>query len=566
MSGQEAIRRASRAAQQAMKELDQHAIEELATLYETTTGNIIDAIAKISDGDGHIDFGDLADLLKEINAHLSELSTAQSENLMRHLNRAAQLGTAPFEPALGAELVGRMNFEAVRFVREFQAADGLRLSDRIWRIDRGAQEAVNAAVQGAVIRGNGAAQAAREFLNRKLPVPADAQLAMQAGSAQAITAKVEDVLLTGAESPLNSAMRVFRTEINRAHGTAYQMSAEAHPDAVGTRFMLSPRHPRVDICDMHARANLHGLGEGVYPHGKNPWPAHPNTLSFVIVVFKDEVTPQDVAGKQTVEQFLETVPREQRQGILGKNKNEAFEAGELSAGMVKSRWKDVQARIGPRHDLRDQVTRQFFNQRVSFPDGVPDIAIGGKPLTRDQMARLAGAPDGARIYFSRYGDRPGLEIEHPFYKAPSHRSFFRTDDGGLGLSNDLLMLKSDKAPKGFGLRIFGTQAQAAQELGFKRIEIYAARSSNMNGYHAWPQYGANADLPEKILRKLPPGLQGARDLLDLMGTDAGRAFWKKEGYSIECNFDLTEGSRSWQQLIKQLTAKKISLSKWNGLT
>jgi hypothetical protein len=74
-------------------------------------------------------------------------------------------------------------------------------------------------------------------------------------------------------------------EINRAHGTAYLKGAEAHPDCVGTRFLLSPSHPEHDECDLHASANLYGLGPGVYPPGKTPWPAHPNTLSYVVAVF-----------------------------------------------------------------------------------------------------------------------------------------------------------------------------------------------------------------------------------------------------------------------------------------
>lgn len=328
-----------------MRALDQEAIDELVALYETTTGEIVNSLAELAAEDGRIDIGNLHELLQEINDYLNDLNARQSENLAKHLTRAAQLGSAPFEAALGAELVGRMNFSAVQFVREFQAADGLRLSDRIWRLDRQARETVQAAVQNAVIRGHGAAQAVRDFLSRGQAVPMDTQLAFRAGNIKSIAGRVEDALMKGDRNTLSNAMRVFRTEINRAHGTAYQMSAENHPDAVGTRFMLSPRHPRVDICDMHARANLYGLGPGVYPHGKNPWPAHPNTLSFVMVVFKDEVTETDSAGRQTVEEFLDTVPREDRQGILGKNKNEAFEAGDLSAGMVKSRWKDVRARL-----------------------------------------------------------------------------------------------------------------------------------------------------------------------------------------------------------------------------
>ena len=53
--------------------------------------------------------------------------------------------------------------------------------------------------------------------------------------------------------------------------------------------MLSPRHPRVDICDEHAAADLYGLGQGVYPVDECPWPAHPNTFSYTEAVYRDEI-------------------------------------------------------------------------------------------------------------------------------------------------------------------------------------------------------------------------------------------------------------------------------------
>ena len=59
-------------------------------------------------------------------------------------------------------------------------------------------------------------------------------------------------------------------------------------EAVGLRYCLSPRHPRKDICDTHASADLYGLGAGVYPVDACPWPAHPNTFSYVEVVYSDE--------------------------------------------------------------------------------------------------------------------------------------------------------------------------------------------------------------------------------------------------------------------------------------
>lgn len=99
-------------------------------------------------------------------------------------------------------------------------------------------------------------------------------------------------------APYHQIKRVMRTEINRAYGMAFQNSAFEDEFVVGTKFKLSPNHPRRDICDMHATANLYGLGRGVYPRGKSPWPAHPNTLSYEQVVFVDEVTEEDKAGQQ----------------------------------------------------------------------------------------------------------------------------------------------------------------------------------------------------------------------------------------------------------------------------
>jgi hypothetical protein len=120
---------------------------------------------------------------------------------------------------------------------------------------------------------------------------------LTAAGAQGIGKNIADSILESEGNPYDAALRVFRTELNRAHGEAYQAAAFAHLDVIGTRFLLSPNHPRHDICDMHAHANVHGLGPGVYPKSKNPWPAHPNTLSYVEVVFDDSVGLVHIRGK-----------------------------------------------------------------------------------------------------------------------------------------------------------------------------------------------------------------------------------------------------------------------------
>ena len=144
---------------------------------------------------------------------------------------------------------------------------------------------------------------------------------------------------------MQNAMRVFRTEINRAHGTAYQRSVEQVPGSVGPRFLLSPAHPKTDICDLLAVQNLHGLGAGVYPHGKSPWPAHPNTLNYVEAVFDDEVTAEDKAGIKTPIAALKRLTSAQRIGVLGLGKAQLLEVGNLTQGMIKTPLAKVRARL-----------------------------------------------------------------------------------------------------------------------------------------------------------------------------------------------------------------------------
>lgn len=342
---QQAVKDASAAGQEKLRGLDAAALAALAAHYEAAArdlGQLVDAAAGAG---GTVTPAALPSLMQQIQARLGHLSGVRDAALAQNIDEAAAVGVAPFTPTVNAAQLAAIRSEAAQAVHAFVGPDQLKLSDRIWRIDRHASEVVGQAVQNAVLRGDGAARAAREFLAKRIPLPADIALAKDAASAKSIGAKVEDVLLTGSGAPLDNAKRVMRTEINRAHSGAYQRGAAADPDSIGTQFLLSPRHPRVDICDMHARANLYGLGDGVYPHGRSPLPAHPNTLSFEVVKYRDEVTAADRAGRQSVDEFLGTVPGKDRKGILGVNKNEAFEAGKLPATQVRSRWRDVKRRI-----------------------------------------------------------------------------------------------------------------------------------------------------------------------------------------------------------------------------
>ena len=102
----------------------------------------------------------------------------------------------------------------------------------------------------------------------------------------------------------------------------------------------------VHNCDLLAEQNLYGLGKGVYPSAKAcPWPAHPNTLSFVEMVFEDEITDADRAGKETVTAAMARLSPEVRQGVLGVEKAALNDAGLVKPYMIRSPLYAVKARL-----------------------------------------------------------------------------------------------------------------------------------------------------------------------------------------------------------------------------
>jgi len=68
-------------------------------------------------------------------------------------------------------------------------------------------------------------------------------------------------------------------------------------------------------------------------------------LSYVEIVFQDEISAADWTGKETPLQALDRMTPAQQVGVLGKNKAAVFEDGKLSQGMIKAPWRAVKKRI-----------------------------------------------------------------------------------------------------------------------------------------------------------------------------------------------------------------------------
>lgn len=555
-----AIRRASRQARYAMQELDRRGVEDLLVLYGRAAEEVRGRIAAAVDAQEEVPAHRLRELLAQIEAVIDGLAEKRTAMVSQAIDRAAELGVRPYtaqglgavggqQAVLASSAAMRVHQAAVRFVRDFTLADGLTLSDRLWRLDRGAKEALTRAIGQAVVMGQSAGRAAQDFMLRGDKVPGDLVARIAAGKAGEL-ARVADTLTDRNAGAFAQVERVFRTEINRAHGEAYMAAGEGTPGFAGWRFLLSPAHPAPDICfrrgtlvltrrgeiaiedvrigdealthlgrwrpvvrlyrsasgpsglvrlcfpaansrtqavvmtpnhpvltpqgwraagdlqtgsavvcavpaaagprppggagagctaspgsgetasaggaqtsgpvqcgaddivfttqypvieklpatgeevfnlevqddhsyvanglvvhncDLLAAQNLHGLGQGVYPdRARCPWPAHPNTLSFVVMVFKEDVGKAERAGKETALQALQRLAPEIREGALGKTKADYFDKGVLSTGMIRA----------PLRAVRQRLERTAERAHAPLPDALPGFARAVLPAAK----------------------------------------------------------------------------------------------------------------------------------------------------------------------------------------
>lgn len=125
-----------------------------------------------------------------------------------------------------------------------------------------------------------------------------------------------------------TAERIARTEAARAWADGFAERYMDDDSVVAFKWKLASRHPKFDICDLYADANLYGLGKGIYPKNATPrLPVHPHCLCHLAPVYRSELK-----GKKAVDQleeggraWLEKQSLYHRQQILGIQGAKAFE-------------------------------------------------------------------------------------------------------------------------------------------------------------------------------------------------------------------------------------------------
>jgi len=405
-----AIKRASAAAQRDMVKLDRQMATELEAIYQQAHDEITASIMSYAGRDSTLRLEVLQQLLHDVDGHLHKLQQARNGLLDNDLLVAAQSGVKPFAANAWEVNLSSVADDVVRWAHTFTANDGLQLSDRIWRIDRSTKEAITQAIQSAIIQGHSASKTAQDFLSRDLPVPADVAQRAAMADAETIAKQIGADLLSGEGNAYANALRLFRTEINRAHGEAYMASGEGHPDFAGWRFLLSPSHPHADICDMHARANLYGLGPGVYPSRDTcPWPAHPNTLSFTEIVFRDEISETDRLGKTDRISWLKGQPKNMQAAVLGsQQKASALRADVLKANQIATPWNvlkeryikqgiDIDAFKAERIPAQTINGTQIFGMDIAAFKSYADTAVADAPAVIRAVIDTVIEPSSIRV-------------------------------------------------------------------------------------------------------------------------------------------------------------------------
>ena len=365
------IKRASKQAQANANDLDEIALAELTELYQRTKNEIEQQIRTAGAGTT-ITVEKLGRLKKNLQSSLSALAETQQTALDGHMRAGAQYGSEPFKDFIDADTLSKTVDRSVLTARTFTGSDGLQLSDRLWRINDGANEAIIKQVERSVMTGQSASQAAAEFMSSGQPVPKAVLNNINLANGDALASAAGRDFMTGEGNAYGNALRVFRTEINRAHILAYRNAAFEDDSIIGTKFLLSSNHRVKDICDMHARANVYGLGPGVYPRDKSPLPAHPNTLSYETVVFDDDITQEDKDGKETRIDWLIQQPDDVQVSVLrSEKKRQALVSGHLTESQIRTPWRVLEPRY-----KRQGIDTEFQNAAPYSPNQISNTVTG----------------------------------------------------------------------------------------------------------------------------------------------------------------------------------------------
>lgn len=206
--------------------------------------------------------------------------------------------------------------------------------------------------------------------------------AIQAAEAGAGQAKLEQALKVAFyERNRYYANRIARTEIHRAQAAQTARDILAEPEIGFVQIVLSSKHPKVDICDLHAKLDAYERGPGVYPKAEAPLPPfHPHCFCLIRPLLSIEPNRPVKARANAAQAYLKSLPAaEARQVMGGKERlRRVLEDGESIEDVVNTNVdplyhaKRMGDALGPVVPIRER-SRQ--NERMAKPERLPWTSV-----------------------------------------------------------------------------------------------------------------------------------------------------------------------------------------------
>ena len=237
------------------------------------------------------------------------------------------------------------------------------------------------------------------------------------------------------------AERIARTEMARAYADGFLADIEADDDVVAVKWKTGTRHPVFDICDMFAKADMYGLGPGIYPKDKLPkLPAHPHCMCKLVKIYD-----ADLSGKKAKENiedavnaYLEKLSDNQRMQLMGINGAKAWQSGESwqdylrgwqGLGKQESRLREILLQLHADEKLQANKDNGIIR--------VQKVSLKGEPYAVTERMNRNGGID--RNYYDANGmqylqitnNDHGQPKAHPFGKHGEHAHDYKYVDGVL---------------------------------------------------------------------------------------------------------------------------------------
>lgn len=203
------------------------------------------------------------------------------------------------------------------------------------------------------------------------------------------------------------AERIARTENARAYADGQMNRFLDDEDIVAFQWKLSSRHPRYDICDFYANADLYGLGKGVYPKDKFPrLPAHPHCMCHIkpMTELDIDVNKRHTNLEQAGLEYIESLSKKHQEVLLGVNGREQVLTGKESWQNIARGWTSstFNARVPAMLQEMPKNTVKLHPPKGGSinSDYIIDTNVINNKAYRDKYNELGYSKDITRLIFS----------------------------------------------------------------------------------------------------------------------------------------------------------------------